>query len=330
MLTGTSLWGKWINVYLLKGKSFWEVNIKMQRGSWMWHKMLKLREEAKKFYKIEVGNGCSVSFWYDNWSEKGVLSDLLGDRGFIDLGVSRNATVAEVVQSTHRRRRHRVEGLNDIEREIDEIRSSGGLGKEDIKLWRCDKGYKQVFKTKDTWNLLRSKKSHCSLASGIWFSNATPKYAFMAWLSVLDRLSTMDRVVKWSHGSDVLCVLCKSAPESRSHLFFECDISAQVWEYIANGVLKNEYTTAWSEIIHIISDKRREKKSLYCIRYAVQAVLYALWREKNKIKHGEKMLPINILKKVIEKGIRNRISLICRKGVKDMGDLLQFWFSTRL
>lgn len=296
----------------------------------MWHKILKLRDEAKFFYKVEVGNGCNVSFWFDNWSEKGALFDLLGARGIIDLGVDRNATVADAVNRPRRRRRHRVDVLNDIEREINFIKENRGVNNEDIKLWRCDKGYKQGFSTKETWDLLRNKKSTCDWARGVWFSYATPKYAFMAWLSVLDRMSTMDRVVKWSRGSDVQCVLCKNAPESRNHLFFECDISAQVWEYVAKGVLKQEYTTVWSEIIHIISDKKREKKNLYCIRYAFQAVLYALWRERNQIKHEEKMLPISVLNKVIEKGIRNKISLVCKKGAKGMGDLLQFWFSTRI
>lgn len=63
-------------------------------------------------------------------------------------------------------------------------------------------------------------------ACGIWFSNATPKYAYMSWLAMLDRLSTTDRVVKWSKGVDDTCVLCKNAMESRNHLFFECSYSS--------------------------------------------------------------------------------------------------------
>lgn len=92
MLSGSSLWGNWIQTYLLKGKSFWEINVKTQAGSWMWRKMLKLRDLAKTFHKINLGNGRHTSFWFDNWSEKGVLADLLGDRGIIDMGVNRNAT----------------------------------------------------------------------------------------------------------------------------------------------------------------------------------------------------------------------------------------------
>lgn len=64
-LLGDSLWGKWIKKNLLKQKCFWEVNKSIQSGSWIWRKMLKLREVANNFYKKEVGNGRHTSFWYD-------------------------------------------------------------------------------------------------------------------------------------------------------------------------------------------------------------------------------------------------------------------------
>lgn len=77
--------------------------------------MLKLREVAKVFYKKELGNGRHTSFWYDHWSMSGVLFDLLGDRGVIDMGVKKYATVEEAVLCVRRRRRHRVRILNEIE-----------------------------------------------------------------------------------------------------------------------------------------------------------------------------------------------------------------------
>lgn len=73
----------------------------------MWKKIVKLRSLAKHFHKKDVGNGRHTSFWYENWSELGVLSDLLGDRGTIDLGIRRCAMVEEVLQCPRRRRNHR-------------------------------------------------------------------------------------------------------------------------------------------------------------------------------------------------------------------------------
>ncbi|KAF2594620.1 hypothetical protein F2Q70_00045010 [Brassica cretica] len=77
-------------------------------------------------------------------------------------------------------------------------------------------------------------------------------------------------------------------------------------------------------------DEKRERMSLFCIRYAFQAVLYAIWRERNKILHGEKLLPLPVIKRMIEKGIRNKISLMRSKRLKGMEKLMQFWFLTRI
>lgn len=126
------------------------------------------------------------------------------------------------------------------------------------------------------------------------------------------------------------CVLCKSATESRYHLFFECSYSTQVWEYIAKGILRNSYTNVWSVIMTLIVDESREKMSLVCLRYAFQSTLYAVWRERNKIKHGDKPLPLPALNRMIEKRIRNKISVMRGKGIKGINKLMQFWFQTRM
>ena len=119
MLADDSLWGRWIKTNLLKKKSFWQVNENTQVGSWIWRKMLKPRSIAKTFYMKEVGNGHHTSFWYDSWSNKGVMFDLLEERGTIDLGIQREATVEEAFHNHRRRKRHIRALLNDIEKELE-------------------------------------------------------------------------------------------------------------------------------------------------------------------------------------------------------------------
>ena len=87
MLSGSSLWGKWVESNLLKKNNFWEINERSQMGSWMWRKMVKMRDVARMFHKKELGNGKKTSFWFDNWSERGVLLSLLGERGIVDMGI---------------------------------------------------------------------------------------------------------------------------------------------------------------------------------------------------------------------------------------------------
>lgn len=136
LLSGESLWGRWVHFYLLKKKCFWAVSGRTQVGSWIWRKTLKLREVARDFFKIKIGNGRHVSFSFDNWSDHGVLFDLLGDRGIIDLGIKREATIEEASSSSRRRRRHRTEFLNGIEDELIKVREMIREDQLDINLWK--------------------------------------------------------------------------------------------------------------------------------------------------------------------------------------------------
>ena len=51
LLSGSSLWGKWIKSNLLKQKNFWEIKEDTQVGSWMWKKMIKMRKKNFKNLK---------------------------------------------------------------------------------------------------------------------------------------------------------------------------------------------------------------------------------------------------------------------------------------
>lgn len=116
-----SLWVKWIHCYLIRKSSFWSMKSNVATGFWMWRKILKLRELAKSYIKMEVNNGKYTSFWYDSWSSLGCLRELLGDRGTIILGITENALVEDVLLN-HRRRRHRLGILNEVECEIEKLR----------------------------------------------------------------------------------------------------------------------------------------------------------------------------------------------------------------
>ena len=178
--------------------------------------------------------------------------------------------------------------------------------------------------------LIREDYTQNNWARGIWFSQATPKFAFMAWLAMLNRLTTMDRVARWSQGVDVTCVLCKNAEESRNHLFFECTYSSQLWEHLMKGILRDAYTKDWSEVVVILARSDSDKKRSFCTRYAFQAIVHTIWKERNKIRHREKPLPMEVVKKLIDKGVRNKLGLMRLKGGKRMENALQYWFSTRV
>ena len=145
-----SLWVEWIKKHLIRRGSFWSVKENTTCGSWIWKKLLKYRDIAKSFHRVEVRNGEDTSFWFDRWNAMGCLYDRFGERGCIDLGVSITATVGEVMAKT-RRRTHQVEGLNQVEEEITKKKTVCNTTESDVALWRGkNENYRKVFHTKET------------------------------------------------------------------------------------------------------------------------------------------------------------------------------------
>lgn len=275
-----SLWVRWIDKYLLKSNNFLSVRATTNHGSWMWAKLLKYRAKAKEFCKVEVKNGNRASFWYENWSQLGCLMDAVGERGVIDLGVRKNATVAEA-WSDLRRRRHRTVILNQIEETLLSQRHKR-VEEADTVLWRGKNNmYQTKFCTRDTWNQIRTVLNKVSWHNGIWFPHATPKFSFCAWLAVKNRLSTGDRLIQWNRGLQSTCVLCNNNLETRDHLFFSCRFATEVWENLAKNIYKAKYSTNWSALIVTVSGQWQDRVESFVARYLFQTAIHMISREMN-------------------------------------------------
>lgn len=86
----------------------------------MWRKILKYLPQAKEFHRKEIKSGMHSSFWFDSWCSLGWLHDILGDLGYIDLGIMASAIIAEAL-ATHGRRCHRMEPLNLVDTELESL-----------------------------------------------------------------------------------------------------------------------------------------------------------------------------------------------------------------
>lgn len=308
---GNSLWVKWIEMFLLKHESFWTAKETASLGSWIWKKIIKYREVAKKFCNVEVGNGELASFWFDSWSTLGRLVEVAGERGVIDMGISRNMSVADAWR-THRRRRHRNAGLNSIE-EVLYSQWQNRKEQSDKMLWRGKNDrFTGKFSTKFTWHHIRTIFPTVAWHKGIWFTHATPKYSFCVWLAAHNRLATGDRMMKWNRGVTGVCSLCKSCTESRDHLFFSCSFTSEIWAALARGLFKRQYTTNWHQLLSLVSDHRSDKVESFLMRYTLQVTVYAIWRERNGRRHDEAPTSAATLIQRIDKQVRNRITTIRR------------------
>ncbi|KAL0680878.1 hypothetical protein Bca4012_047725 [Brassica carinata] len=179
---------------------------------------------------------------------------------------------------------------------------------EDISLWKNKNGdYKKCFSSRDTWEVIREKHMSCYWYKAVWYKYATPKFSFILWTALNGKLSTGDRMIKWSGSTDTACVLCRNHPlETLQHLFFDCSFSTQVWEKLMKGVLGNIFTSNWGSILRIALDQSHRKIRLFVIRYVLQSAvlwtalngklsyygqLFILWTALNgKLSTGDRMI----------------------------------------
>jgi hypothetical protein len=320
-----SLWVQWLSKNLIRKESFWSVKGNSCMGSWIWKKILQQRDKASQLHRMEVRSGTSTSFWYDHWCPLGRLHQLLGPRGIIDLGIASHATVAEVM-NTHRRKRHRVDLLNQIENYIALAIQDRGT-ESDRSLWKQkEDSFKCSFSSSTTWQRIRTINPSCDWYRGVWFSSATPKFSFITWLVFQNRLATGDKLRKWNSEAWHSCVFCDEELETRDHLFFSCPFSSQIWCSLTKGLLHGRRISSWSLITPHLLDTSRPYLHLFTLRYTFQATIHSLWRERNSRRHGGLAIPVTQLAKIIDKNIRNRFSTAIKSGNTRLQGGLQFWF----
>jgi len=77
----------------------------------------------------------------------------------------------------------------------------------------------------------------------IWFAGATPRYAFITWLVVKNRIATGERMANWQLNADTSCVFCKHPMETREHLF-------------SNVLSLGKYGRNWFEVFYYTSSRK--------------------------------------------------------------------------
>jgi len=125
------------------------------------------------------------------------------------------------------------------------------------------------------------------LLCSVWQKVAPPKVELMAWLALLGKLNTKDRLVRRGIIPAELnkCTFCDNHIEDLNHLLLSCQITWQVWKAIAEDLggeiplgdnLRN-FFASW--INRRIANKTQRKLWLA----SFFATLWSLWMHRNAI-----------------------------------------------
>ncbi|KAL0373909.1 UNVERIFIED_CONTAM: hypothetical protein Sradi_3306600 [Sesamum radiatum] len=257
--------------FMLRTHSIWTVSDRT--GSWGWRKLIRLRVILQPFIEYKIGSGASFSLWHDPWHELGplILRFPMGPRHTDTLPIASLNTVImegswcwppitnmESIEITH--------SLPII------------YGGEDQIVWTTRGG---TFSPALAYAIFHPPGPTVGWYSLLLGTFKIPRHRFILWLTILGKLSTLDKPWLRHMGSD--CVLCPTAtPESHDHLFFRyqfasacvCEIRRMVrflWPY-----------TSWETSVLWASKRWRGKHVVNAADRALLASLvYHLWQEWN-------------------------------------------------
>ncbi|GJV19062.1 hypothetical protein Tco_1368082 [Tanacetum coccineum] len=276
-----SLWVKWIHVYKLRNRSFWEVPYR-GKMSWGWRKLLQLRPLIRDFIWSCIGDGSKTSMWFDKWCAASPLYNIISSRDIARAGFSRASKVRECIHdgvwSWPNEWLVKYPILNSIPAPI------LNDDKSDYLEWRSRDGSVNPFSVHHVWDSIWPRDNLVSWYDLVWFQTCILKHAFNMWLIFKKRLKKQDCLSSWdvTAGLAVVCPLCETQPDSHDHLFFDCSFSQQVWSRVKHLAGLIGSGSSFDLIVSILLPIAKRKSSKSCIgKLVVAAAAYFVWQERN-------------------------------------------------
>lgn len=216
----------------------------------------------------------------DIWLPLGRLIDIVGDSGPQRLGVERFAKVADVAnESGWQFRRCRDLNLQQIIATISNTQAPAAGNVEDVVLWKAGPGeYNNRFSSFKTWEQVRECRERHEWSKVVWFAQGVPRFSFITWLEICDRLAIGPRMMQW--GVVQGCVFCGEPNEPRDHLFFACPYTFTVWLAVVGDLLEANADPDWETTLTRLVEYKYEKFSFILLRLVFQTTIYYLWKER--------------------------------------------------
>ncbi|KAK1300209.1 hypothetical protein QJS10_CPB13g00247 [Acorus calamus] len=292
-----SLWTDWIWNRYLKRKSPWEVNSN-SGCSWVWRQILSNRDWIKAEVKYIIFSGHTINILHDPWLEgRGLAHHLQGSFSSLPF-LSPSATLSAIIKDGKWIRPPRWPSqLTALWPTILEI-EIGGVGDDEIIWPHCKQG---VLSTQAAWAYLRHSRPPAPWKNWIWANHQTPKHCFTAWLAILNRLPTSDRLIQRGLQATTTCQLCLQCLESANHLFFDCAFSSYIWKTILRkaGLQPPPISsiTNWTEWLDSNCKAHPLNTLIQCI---LSTTIWFIWAERNaRIFRGKAEHKSRVLGKIL-------------------------------
>lgn len=323
-----SLWVQWVQMYKLKGRNFWEVQL---RGnvSWGWRKILKIRDTFRPFIWKLIGDGMDTNAWSDRWNDFSPLRGFITPRIIARSGFDLDSNVAELVEFGTWK--WPVAWYDLFPVLINIPMPIIDPNKRDALVWRAFGKDYMAFSAAIAWDSIRVRQPEVNWAKIVWFNQCIPRHAFHMWQVFRRKLKTQDRLKEWDATSLtnlnlMCCSLCSRGPDSHDHLFFDCVFSKQVWNQMRSMFDMDQVDSSWNNIVdYMVPRANKRSASAVIEKIGVAAISYFIWQERNsRLFTADRRTPCQ-LREVIMKTITLKIITLKFKKTETKNRVWQKW-----
>ncbi|GJU60172.1 RNA-directed DNA polymerase, eukaryota, reverse transcriptase zinc-binding domain protein [Tanacetum coccineum] len=286
-------------------RSICDVNMD-KSDSWGWKSMLKIRDDIKNHVWYDIGDGRSISMWYDRWCMDGPLCSLISRRDIYDARLDDNAKVSDMISNNQwnwpNGWKEKYALLNNLD---GVVRLSN---KDDKVLWVTNVGDKVRFTTKQAWEDLKDNWPLVNWRHVVWFNQIIPRQAFIMWMVVQDKLLTQDKIERWKQSDDLKCRLCKQCGDSMHHLFFQCEIPRNIWTKLMKLSFKMDLLVKLQDVVDSMV-RRCGKNNIGNVvdKLILVASVYFIWQEKNFRLFKNESRSEDVLTNLIYDSVRSKL-----------------------
>lgn len=206
-------------------------------GSFWWRDVMQLYDNFCKLVVPQVHAGDTVVFWLDRW-QLGNSAVLMHHRfpWLHSYVIDDTITIKEFMELPDLTDNFHLPLSSKAFQEYTQLQSLLPLinleeERKDIWKWPSKSG---EFQPRIYYESCFSHIVVDPIFKWIWKCSCTLKFKVFGWLLLMDRLNTRDKMQRrhWNIQDDT-CVMCHSAcREDRVHLFFACNFSQRVWNYL--------------------------------------------------------------------------------------------------
>lgn len=247
-------------------------------GSYWWRDVAKLMYDFRAVAKPDVRSGETVLFWADEW-DVGNSRIPLQQRfpRLFSFVKDAKISVRDMVLLLDRTEEFHLPLSSQAYDEF--LILQGWMGEMDLLQegsdeWKCAYGdYKPHKYYLSLFDHIQVQPQYL----WIWKSRCTMKIKVFAWLLLSDRLNTKDMLQRrhWHVTDNYDCVLCSNGDrEDRDHLFFNCNFSSRIWNY-----LQIKWGTGCS-LVQSAEIARRSFRHVFFTEVAALACWH-IWKSRN-------------------------------------------------